>query len=114
LPIRRPGLTGIKSVLPKLLRELHKVPLFEIDQVAQPSLFRVLSSPGDLEIVVVQPGDPGVGKVGDLTGRATDTAADVEDLHTGLDTDLSGEVVFVTGELGERESKEGRSALMDG
>lgn len=114
MPIRRPGLTGIKSVFPKLLRELHKVPLFEIDQVAQSSLFRVLSSPGDLEIVVVQPGDPGVGKVGDLTGRATDTAADVEDLHTGLDTDLSGEVVFVTGELGERESKEGRSALMDG
>lgn len=111
-------LTGIESVLPKLLGELHKIPLFEINQVAQSSLFRVLSSPGDLEIVVVQPGDPGVGKVGDLTGGATDTAADVEDLHTGLDTDLGSEVVFVTGELGEWESKVGVdmvwSALMDG
>jgi hypothetical protein len=112
--MRDQRLTGIESVLPKLLRELHKVALLEIDQMAQPSLFGVLSSPGDLEIVVVQPGDPGVGKVGDLTGGATDTAADVEDLHTGLDTDLGGEVVFMTSELGEWENKVVRSALMKG
>ncbi len=37
-----------------------------------------------------------IGELSNLAGRATNTAADVEDLHAGLDTDLHGEEVLMT------------------
>ena len=51
----------------------------------------------DLVVVVVQAGDVGTSKLGNLTSRATDTAADIEDTHVLLDADLVGEVVLVAG-----------------
>jgi hypothetical protein len=53
--------------------------------------------PLDLVVVVVQAGDVGIGELCNLARRSTDTAADVEDLHTFLDANLTCQVVFVTG-----------------
>ena len=94
-----PGLTGIKRVFPKLLGKFHEIPLFEIDQMTQPGLFRVFPRTGQLEIIVVDPRDPRVGKVGDLARGSTDTAPDVEDFHALFETDLGGKVVLVTSQL---------------
>jgi hypothetical protein len=68
--------------------------------MAQSSLGGVFPRTGDLEIVIVHSGDGGIGEMGDLTGRSTDPASDVEDFHPLFEPDLGGEVVFVTSELG--------------
>jgi len=99
------ALTSVKRVLPKLLAELHEIPLFEIEQMTQPSLGRVFSSTGQLEIVVIDTGNVGVGETGDLSSGTSDTTPDVEDFHSLFDTDLSSEVVFMSSELCERENE---------
>ena len=51
----------------------------------------------NLVVVVVEAGNVGASELGNLTGRAADTAADVENLHALLDADAVGEVVLVSG-----------------
>lgn len=51
----------------------------------------------DLVVVVVETSDVAAGELCNLTGRATDTAADIEDFHALLDTNGVGQVVLVTG-----------------
>lgn len=51
----------------------------------------------DLIVVVVQACDMGPRELGNLSGWSTDTATDVENLHTVRDADTVGEVVLVPG-----------------
>jgi len=73
--------------------------------MTQPSLGRILSSTGQLEIIVIDSSDIGVGEIGDLSCGASYAATDVEDFHSLFDTDLSSEVVFMSSELCERENE---------
>ena len=54
-----------------------------------------MGSAVDLVVVVVQTSDVGTGELGNLTGRATNTASNVENLHSLLDTHGVGEVVLM-------------------
>jgi hypothetical protein len=51
----------------------------------------------DLVVVVVQTGDVSTCELGNLASGTTNTAADIENLHTLLDTNLVGKVVLMTG-----------------
>lgn len=51
----------------------------------------------NLVVVVVQTGDVCAGELGDFSCGSTDTATDIEDLHTLLDTNLVCKVVLMTG-----------------
>lgn len=91
--------TGIKAILPKLLRQLHKVPFNKVDLVAQPRLASLLVGALDLEIIIVETGNVGIGKTGNFAGGATDTASDVQDAHAGFDFGHVRQEVFVAGKL---------------
>ena len=92
-------LTSIEAPLPKLLRQLHKVPLDKVDPVAQALLARLLLRARNLEVVIVQTRNVRVGEARNLARGPTDTAADIEDAHAGLDVGHVGEKVLVAGEL---------------
>jgi hypothetical protein len=53
----------------------------------------------DLEVVVVEADDRRVREAGDLASRPTDTTANIEDSHAGLETELSGKVVLMPSKL---------------
>lgn len=92
-------LTRVKAVLAKLLGDLHEVALGVRDLVAQARLPGLGVGALELEVVVVETDDVDVGESSDLTGRSTDTAADVEDAHTRLEAHFQGEVVLVSSKL---------------
>jgi hypothetical protein len=94
-----PPLTRIKGVLPKLLGELHKVPLDKVDLAGQPGLAGLHVRPLDLVVVDGDAGDIRVGEAGDLPCGTADAASDVEDAGAGSEVELVGEVVLVSGEL---------------
>lgn len=52
----------------------------------------------DLVVIVVETSYVGARELGNLSGRSTNTAAYVKDLHSLLDPDAMGKVVFVTGD----------------
>ena len=54
-----------------------------------------MGSTVDLVVIVVEAGDVSTRELGNLTGRATDTTADVENLHSLLDPHAVGEVVLM-------------------
>ena len=91
---------GLDSVhgIERVVREvhLHKVALDEVQLVSHVVLGRPVVGALDLVVVVVETSDLAVREPRDLPGRATDTAANIEDLHTGLDVHLGSKVVLVT------------------
>ena len=56
----------------------------------------------DLVLIDVQPGDVAAGELDHLAGGASHTAADVEDLHVGLDIYVVGQEMLVAS-YGTRE-----------
>lgn len=92
------GINSIERVLPKLFGELHKVSLDKLNLILNAQVFDVLGRTTNLESIVVQTDDVDVGEPGDLPCGTTDTAADVEDTHTGLETHLEGEIMLMTSE----------------
>lgn len=65
----------------------------------------------DLIVVVVKTGDVSTSELGNLAGRAANTATDIENLHALLNADAVGEVVLMSGNslverLSERETAE--------
>lgn len=74
----------------------HEVTLDKGQLVGQTLLVSVVSSSVNLVVVVVQTSDVGTGELGDFAGRATNTAANIEDLHSLLNAHAVGEVVLVT------------------
>ncbi len=93
-------LTSVKRILSKLLSKLHEVPLDERNLVLQPHLLRVFASAANLEVVVVQADDLSIRELRYLACRTTDTTANVEDTHAGLDPHFVGKVVFVASKRG--------------
>lgn len=91
--------TSVDGVLAEGLAQLHEIGLLERDLVAQASQSGLLGSSINLEVVVVDANDSGVGETSDLPSRSTDTATDVEDFHAWFDADLRSEIVLLSGEL---------------
>lgn len=91
------GINSIERVLSKLLSELHEVTFGKGDLVLETSLFGVLPSPLDLEVVVVQSDNVSVGELGNFPGGSTNTASDVEDAHTRFELHVCREVMLVAG-----------------
>ena len=89
------GVDGIEAIVGEA--HLHKVALDEAQLVAQTLALGVAGGALDLVVVVVQTDDVGVSELDDLARGATDTTADIQDPHAGLDVDLVGEVVLMAG-----------------
>ena len=104
------SIDGVERVLPKLLGELHEVTLDKLDLVLEAQVLGVLGRTTNLECIVVQTDNVDIGKPGDLTCWAADTAPDVQNAHAGLETHLRGEVVLVTSE----RSSEGFALIESG
>lgn len=86
-----------------MFRELHEVTLHKGDLVLQTSVLRVLPRSANLEVVVVKSDNLRVGELGNFTCGAADTAANVEDAHTGTKDHVRGEIMLMTGQ-GSKES----------
>ncbi len=92
------GLDGIDSIEAVVGKgHLHKVTLDKVELLGQTLLGSVVGGAVNLVIIVVQAGDMAAGELGNLAGRAADTAANIEHSHTLLDANAVGEVVLVTG-----------------
>lgn len=74
----------------------HEVALDEVELGRKTLLVRVVGSALNLVVVVVEAGNVATGELCDFASRAADTAANIEDLHAGLDIDAVGEVVLMT------------------
>lgn len=68
----------------------------------------------DLVIVVVQAGDVCAGELGDLSCWSTNTATNIENLHSVLDADLVGEVVLMASDSLEEWLVGGEAAEVEG
>lgn len=89
------GVDGVEAVV--LEGHLHEVALDEVELLGQTLLGSVGGGAVDLVVVVVEASDVGARELGNLTRRATDTAANVQDPHALLDVHRVGEVVLVAG-----------------
>ena len=76
----------------------HEITLDKLELVGETLLDSIPCGALNLVVVVVETGDVGIGELGNLPGRATDTAANIENLHASLDANLHGKVVFVAGD----------------
>jgi len=90
------GVHSVKGVVGEL--HLHEIALDKGHLVGQALLLSVVGGAVDLVVVVVEAGDVRAGEFDNLTGRAADTAADVQNLHALGDAGLHGEVVLMTGD----------------
>lgn len=75
----------------------HEVTLDELELAVKLLLLSIVCSAVDLVVVVVQTDDVATGELGDLAGRSTNTAADIENSHALLDTNLVRQVVLMAG-----------------
>lgn len=66
--------------------------------MGQAFLFGVFQRPLDLIIVIVQAHDVDTGKLDDFSGRAANSASNVENALVVLQIHLQGEVVLMTGD----------------
>jgi hypothetical protein len=78
-------------------RAYHEVTLDEIELVGETLLCSVVGGSLDLVVVVVETSDVCARELDNLSGRATNTTTDIEDLHVVLEVHDVGEVVLVTG-----------------
>lgn len=75
----------------------HKVTLDELELAVQLLLLSIVCSAVDLVVVVVQTDGVAAGELGDLAGRSTNTAANIENSHALLDANLVRQVVLMAG-----------------
>lgn len=73
----------------------HEVALHITQLRAQSSLGSVTSGSGYLIVIVVEPGDFGVGESTDFQGWTTDSTANIENLHTILQAQRVGQIVLM-------------------
>jgi hypothetical protein len=90
--------TRVKGVFTKLLSEFQEIPLDKCDLVREAGLCGILPRTSDLEFVVIQPDNVCVRKLGNLTGRSTNAAPNVQDPHARLDRHLGCKEMLVSGE----------------
>lgn len=75
----------------------HEIALDEFQLVSETFLLRISCGALNLVVIVVETGDMGAGEFGNLAGWSSYTAANIEDFVSILNTNLGGEVVFVSG-----------------
>jgi hypothetical protein len=75
----------------------HEVTLDKVELVRKTLLCSVVGSSLNLVVVVVETSDVCARELDNLSGRATNTTTDIEDLHVVLEVHDVGEVVLVTG-----------------
>lgn len=90
--------TSVERILPKLLRQFHKVALDIRDLVLEASMFRIPPCLVDLVLVVVDTNNVHIGKGGNLACGAPDTTPYIEHAHTRTQLHLRGKVVLMTSE----------------
>ncbi|KAH3671007.1 hypothetical protein OGAPHI_000718 [Ogataea philodendri] len=76
---------------------LHEVALHKRELVVQLELLGVVVGSLDLVVVVVQTNNLTVGEPSDLSGRASNTASDIQHLHVFAESHLQSKVMFVSG-----------------
>ena len=74
----------------------HEITLDELQLIRQTLLLRISCRTLDLVIIVVQSGNVCTSEFCDFSGRATNSAANVEDFVSVFDANLAGQVMFVT------------------
>lgn len=87
------GIDGIEGLWCE--SHLHEITLDEGQLVGEVLLLCVAGCTLNLVIVVVQAGNVSTGELGDLSSWSTNTAANIQNLHALLDTDVVSEVVLV-------------------
>jgi hypothetical protein len=75
----------------------HEITLYEVQLVGKTLLGCITSSTVDLVVVIIQTGYVCACELCDFSRRSPNTAANVKDLVSILDTDFCGEIVFVAG-----------------
>lgn len=78
----RHALTCVEGVLPKLFNKFHKITLNKGDLFLKASFSSEFPRSLDLEVVIIQADNIGIGKLGNLASGSTNTAADIEDAHS--------------------------------
>jgi len=73
----------------------HEVTLDKVELMSQALLLSIMCGSVDLVVIVVKTSDVGAGELGNLAGRSTDTAANIKDLHSLLDSNAMSKIVFV-------------------
>jgi len=73
----------------------HEIALHELKLARETLLDSILRRTLNLVIVVVETSNVGISELGNLSGRTTDTAPNIEHLHAGLDTDIHGQKVLM-------------------
>ena len=91
------GVNSVKAVRTELLLELHEVALDEREVVRETGLGGLLASAANLELVVVDADNLGIGEAGNLASRATNTATNVKHAHAGTKAHHRREVMLVAG-----------------
>jgi len=95
--------TCIKRIFAELFRELHKVTFNKSDLFLQACSLGVPASAADLEFIVVQTNYFNIRETSNLSGRAADATANIENTHPGTKGHLRSEIVFVASKgCGER------------
>lgn len=78
-------------------RTYHEITLDEVQLVRKTLLLRISCGTFDLVIVVVQSSDVCAGELSNLSRRATNTASNIKNLVSILDTNLGSKIMFVAG-----------------
>lgn len=108
---RLDGVDSIEGVVWEA--HLHEVTLGEAELVRQTITLSIPRRTLDLVVVVVEADNIGICELDNLTSRATNTTADIQNLHTILNLHAVSKVVFVTGNGLEEGFAAGESAEME-
>jgi len=78
-------------------RTYHEVTLDKFQLICKTFLLSISSSTLNLVVIVVQTGDVCTSKLCNLSRWSTNTTANIKNLVSVLDTNLRGEIMFMTG-----------------
>jgi hypothetical protein len=74
----------------------HEITLDKLEFIRKSFLFSIDSGALDLIFIKIQSGNMCPCKLDNLSSRSANTASNVKDLHTRLDTNVVSKIVFVT------------------
>ncbi|CRK43421.1 hypothetical protein BN1723_005673 [Verticillium longisporum] len=85
------GIEGVRESSKNEISAYHEVTLDKVELTGKALLRGVVRGTVDLVVVVVEAGNVSASELGNLTGRATNTASDVENLHAALNVDAKAD-----------------------
>lgn len=95
-------------------RSYHEVTLDKVELVRKTLLSSVVGGSLNLVVVVVETSNICAREFDNLSGRATNTTTNIQNLHVVLEVHDVGEVVFVTGECLSERLAECETAEVEG